>query len=233
MIHVEPPGEPADFEERVRIPCNRWLSNNQHSNDFPDHWKHCFGALAEGFDHLCGYSAMHVAETGAVVDHYLCKSNHRNLTYEWSNYRYASSRINSRKGACDDQVLDPFEVEDGWFEVQLGSWQLIMTAEIPDGKREVAQHTMDRLWLQTGRDVINHRRKYYKLFLEGVLTTTALRCVAPLIYRAVHDALKALQPCDDQKDCFNEFIAGDISILKLERDAPRIAAAVREKLPPC
>ena len=136
MIHVEPVEEPANFEEMVSIPGNNWLAGNPNGNDFPDHWQHCFPYLAEAFNHLCGYSAMHVPESGAVVDHYLSKSNYRHLTYEWSNYRYASFRINSRKHTRDDQILDPFEVEDGWFEVQLGSWQLMMTPIIPQNRRE-------------------------------------------------------------------------------------------------
>ncbi len=233
MIHVEPPEEPANFEEKVRIPGNRWLWNNQDRNDFPDYWKHCFSELAEGFNHLCGHSAMHVPEIGAVVDHYLSKSKHRNLTYEWSNYRYASFRMNSRKMTYDDQILDPFEVEDGWFEVQLGSWQLLMTAGIPVEKRERAKKTMERLRLQTGRDVIMLRRKHYLLFLEGESTLAALRSHAQLLYRAVVNALSVLEPFAEEQESFLEFMSGEINIRKLEREAPKIAAVIREELPPC
>ncbi len=232
MIHVQPPEEPDDFDRMVRIPGTLWLSSNPAGDKFPDYWKHCFGALAEGFNHLCGYSAMHVPELGAVVDHYLSKSKQRELTYEWSNYRYASSRINSRKHTFDDQILDPFEVRDGWFEVQLGSWQLMTTNAIPQDKRDRAQFTMDQLDIQTGRDALNLRRRHYKMFLNGQATLATLCCNAPLVCRAVKSALIKLQPSPDEEHCFREFLAGDITIEKLERDAPETAAAVREELPP-
>jgi hypothetical protein len=232
MIHFEPTEEPANFDQMVRVPGKLWLSSNPKSDNFPDHWKHCFGALAEGFGHLCGYSAMHVSELGAVVDHYLSKSKHRDLAYEWSNYRYASSKINSRKHTLDDQILDPFEVQDGWFEVQLGSWQLIMTEAIPQDERDRAQFTMDHLQIQTGRDALNDRRMHYRMFLEGQATLAALQSHAPLVYRAVKEALTKLQPFAGEQECYREFLKGHINIHKLECNAPKIAGAVREELPP-
>ena len=48
------------------------------------------------------------------VDHYKPKQSYPELAYEWSNYRFASGRMNGRKREFDD-VLDPFEIEDGWF----------------------------------------------------------------------------------------------------------------------
>jgi hypothetical protein len=65
--------------------------------------------------------------SGGTVDHYLCCKNYRHLAYEWSDYRFAFSWINSSKGTLDSQVLDPFEVEDGWFEIVLPSLELILT----------------------------------------------------------------------------------------------------------
>ena len=92
---------------------------------------------------------------------------------------------------------------------------------------------MRLLQLQTGRDAINLRRKYYKLFLDGDATLRNLRFHAPLVCRAVENALGNLQPPQSENHSFGEFLVGDINICKLEQEAPEIAAAVREELPPC
>ncbi|MDE0103529.1 MAG: hypothetical protein OXN89_14225 [Bryobacterales bacterium] len=48
------------------------------------------------------------------VDHFLPKSKHPSLAYEWSNYRLARPKLNNNK-ADSEAVLDPFQVRDGWF----------------------------------------------------------------------------------------------------------------------
>ncbi|WP_228019853.1 hypothetical protein [Sphaerospermopsis sp. LEGE 08334] len=53
------------------------------------------------------------------LEHFLSCENHRHLAYEWTNYRFVSGWVNSSKGTLDNQVLDPFEVEDDWFEILL------------------------------------------------------------------------------------------------------------------
>ena len=44
--------------------------------------------LSDGFGNLCGYAAMH-DPTGGTVDHFLSFRHHRDLAYEWGNYRFA------------------------------------------------------------------------------------------------------------------------------------------------
>ena len=51
-----------------------------------------------------------------TVDHMIPKSQRWDKVYEWSNYRLACSLMNSRKNDVP-HVLDPFEVETGWFEL--------------------------------------------------------------------------------------------------------------------
>ena len=132
MIPVAPPPEPGYFDAKVRQPGQAWLNNPANDGKRPaDHWTHCCEDLREGFQGLCGYGAMWLPE--GTVDHYLSCKNHRDLAYEWSNYRFVSARINSRKGSLDDTILDPFEVGEGWFEVILPSMQLIVTSQVPHG----------------------------------------------------------------------------------------------------
>lgn len=68
---------------------------------------------------------MWIAE--GAVEHFLSKKNRPDLAYEWSNYRYIAGSVNGSKGTHDDKVLDPFEVQNGWFEVLVPSMQLVVT----------------------------------------------------------------------------------------------------------
>ena len=50
-------------------------------------------------------------------------------------------RANKSKGNLDDQLLDPYEVGNDWFEVILPSLQLILTDNVPASERQRAQFT--------------------------------------------------------------------------------------------
>lgn len=190
MIHVTPPPEPADFDRRARQPGQIWLQQNLDANGKlpkgkrpPDKWSAFKGILANGFRNLCGYSAMF--EPVGTVDHYLCCDNHPNQAYEWANYRFASGWINSSKDTLDDQVLDPFEVQEGWFEIILPSLQLVLSDTIPPDMRPKAEFTLERLHLRDDERVIRQRQQWYKMYQCEKLTLAGLEAVAPLIARAI------------------------------------------------
>lgn len=111
MITVSSPPEPPNFDAQARQPGNRWLANHPEAKRPRDYWSSFKGDLANGFNHLCGYSAMY--EPIGTVDHYLSCENYPHLAYEWSNYRYAAQWINSSKRTLDEQILDP------WYQLYL------------------------------------------------------------------------------------------------------------------
>jgi hypothetical protein len=176
--------EPAEFDQNVRQPGNAWLSQHPDSQRVPSYWLAFTNDLANGFNNLCGYSAMCILGEG-TVDHYFCRKNHRDLIYEWSNYRYISPRVNSSKGTLDNRVLDPFEVGDDWFEIILPSLQLVLTDKVPSSERTRAEFTLKRLHLQNGERIMRQRVKWYQMYLNGQITLEGLDTNAPLIARAV------------------------------------------------
>ena len=185
MIRFVPISEPADFESKVRRRGMIWLSGNSDKRP-KDFWKECKSALANGFRNLCAYSAMY--EPVGTVDHYFSTKTHRHLAYEWSNYRYASGWINSSKQ--DKVVLDPFQVDDGWFEIILPSLQLVITAEVPQEKRQLAEYTLTSLHLCEDERVIRQRQEWYRMYLEEELSFAGLEKKAPLIARAVRKQMR-------------------------------------------
>ncbi|BAZ17951.1 hypothetical protein NIES4071_98320 [Calothrix sp. NIES-4071] len=60
MIPVNPPPEPPDFDEKARQPGNAWLTKNPDpKKGVKDYWSPFKSQLADGFNNLCGYSAMY------------------------------------------------------------------------------------------------------------------------------------------------------------------------------
>jgi hypothetical protein len=184
MQRVNPQPEPADFDTQVRQPGQQWLA--KHVGETPkDYWSHCKPQLALDFSNRCGYAAMRIPSRNGTVDHYFSKQSRPGLAYEWTNYRYAFGRINSCKWTYDDKILDPFDIQDDWFEIQLPSLQLVLTAKVPKSHLERAKFTLQQLQLQDGDWIIEEREYYYNAFLRGDLTLTQLERDAPLIAQAI------------------------------------------------
>ena len=66
--------------------------------------------------------------------------------YEWRNYRLACALMNARKGAREN-VLDPFEVEDGWFALELVEFQILPGTGLPPDVAAAVQETIKCLRL--------------------------------------------------------------------------------------
>jgi hypothetical protein len=184
MIPVNHPiPKPQNFTRDCTAKGKTWLAENPDSDKFPPLWQKYQPQLAAGFNDRCGWWAMRIAD--GAVDHYLSKKNHRERAYDWSNYRYISATVNSSKGNLDNQVLDPFEIQPGWFEVQLPSMLLIRTALVPLALQARADFTINKLQLVCGRKVRLNRRRWYEEYKKGFITDAGLATYAPLIAEAV------------------------------------------------
>ena len=188
MIHFDPVPEPPDFDEKARKPGVNWLKKNPNADRPRDYWSRFKQPLRTGFYGLCGYSAMYVPWGSGEVDHYVGYKEAPSQAYEWSNYRYSSGWMNKAKAhrrPHEPRVLDPYEVEDDWFELHLPSLQLKIAPGLPDELRQRAEYTLKRLHLRDDERTIQQRWEWYKLYLDGNLTLEGLRETAPLIARAV------------------------------------------------
>jgi hypothetical protein len=214
MIKVTKCSKPSDFDTKVKVPGNNWLfiDIEVRKKDPRDLWSKYRDTLAKGFKNRCGYSAMLLLD--GHVDHYLSCNNYPHRIYEWWNYRYISGSINSSKGTHDTKVLDPYEVEDDWFEILLPSLQLVLTDKIPSYKRERASFTIDKLKLDTGENVVRFREAMCDEYLNNNLPINNLDFFAPLLARAY-------------KKAYNEYLAGTITFADLEVKNPRLSAAIQ------
>ena len=184
MIPVPNPiRKPRSFTRDCETPGKAWERANPASNKFPAHWRKYQPQLAAGFQDRCGWWAMRIAD--GAVDHYLSKKFHRNRAYDWNNYRYISTSVNSSKQNHDADVLDPFDVQPGWFEVQLPSMLLRRTSLVPPAFQAKADFTIKKLRLVSGRKVRRIRRAWYEDYKKGLITDAGLAAYAPLVAEAV------------------------------------------------
>ena len=184
MIRVEESPPPENFDQDVRVPGERWLAGHPTGRP-PGLWTRVTPALADAFAGRCAYAAMLLGAKG-TVDHFVSVAEDRTRAYDWCNYRYASDWANRVKGeARAAELLDPFEVEDDWFEILLPSLQLVVTDRCPPALRARAAHTLERLRLGHDEDILRVRREWLAMYEEGELSQAGLARVAPLIARAV------------------------------------------------
>lgn len=222
--------EPGGFDASVRRPGQAWLAEHPAAARPRPLWVSYLPDLAEGFGDRCGYTAMHIED--GTVDHYRSCANYPDLIYEWSNYRFASARINAVKKTADDRVLDPFEVGDDWFEILLPSLQMVPTEHIPVEARERATFTLRRLGLRDGAPVMRRRATWYAEFLHGGLSLAGLRRFAPLLGRAVDKCLARIDAASlgEARNHYERFLRSELVLHGLKSVAPDAALAVEAML---
>lgn len=195
MIPVRRPREPKTFAARCRAEGKKWLAQNPLPSDKAprDHWSQFEPALRKAYENRCGWLAIWIAR--GQVDHYLSKlhpdparrKTQRPLAYEWSNLRYADGEVNNRKRNRDAEILDPYEVGEGWFRLN-NALELELAPGCPEEVRARASFTISHLGLDRGTAVMRLRRQFlerYEAEIEGGMDPRAaldlLERDAPLI----------------------------------------------------
>lgn len=97
------------------------------------HWRRAMPALHKAYAGYCAYHARYLEMIeGPTTDHFVALSTAGSgsmdtlmLAYTWSNYRLAGSYVNGVKSAIAD-VLDPFEIGEGWFALDLGTFKTVV-----------------------------------------------------------------------------------------------------------
>jgi 5-methylcytosine-specific restriction endonuclease McrA len=174
MIHVEQAPEPGDFTKKVRskgqaalleligspdAPRRRGRPRNRGENPvtrvedlssdlLPDIWTEALPDLRKAYRDICAYLGMYIDRaTGlATVDHFVPKSKNQALAYEWTNFRLAAHQVNANKGDHED-VLDPFEIKNGVFVLDLGTFKIEPADGLSEEVRKAVIATRERLKL--------------------------------------------------------------------------------------
>lgn len=190
MIHVDPQPEPASFDVDVRQKGNAWLVKNGFDHTLPlpsgthppAYWRACLDDLYSSYNQCCAYLSVFFERTtgGATADHFIAKTQRADLIYEWKNYRLASSIMNSRKRVYED-VLDPFEIETGWFQLELVSGRIFPNPQIQQDTKNAVQATINRLGLDDPRNR-EMRARHYQEFTKELYTEAFLKIRSPFVW---------------------------------------------------
>ncbi len=194
MINVVRADEPPSFEDRVRKRGTEAITRllgkpvkgkggrkpkktyareeDIPSEAFPALWtepreadgKSTLDDMMDLYGQQCAYLAMHIEKaTGSpTVDHFIPQSRNWRLVYEWSNYRLSAACVNTAKGVLD--VVDPFEVQARWFELNLATFHVKRGRDAPDAQHTKIDNTLPLLNL---RECWQQREEYVRRYQLG------------------------------------------------------------------
>lgn len=194
LIHVDAQPEPESFDVAVRQKGLAFTRERSIALDEPvpsgvdlrPYWRECLQDLYQAYAQTCAYLGVFFERvTGpGTVDHYVAKSRKPALAYEWSNYRLACSTMNTRKRDYED-VLDPFEVENGWFRLELVTGRIHAAPDLPQSLVRKVAATIDRLGLD---DAGNRemRARCYREYRAGEMTQKYLKRMNPFVWHEAH-----------------------------------------------
>ena len=202
LIPIEPAPEPPEFDRTVRQPGSRAIAElvgeapQRHAGrpfhqvadsrdaipaaSFPPYWREALDDLQAAYGRVCAYLCVRIS-TAPTVDHYVAKSRRWDLVYEWSNYRLACAAMNSYKGEHGD-VLDPFELQHGWFALELVEFQVVPSARLAGDHTDRVQATIRRLRLNLPR-FCRIRAEYAEARWRGDITDEYLARHSPFVAR--------------------------------------------------
>lgn len=119
MLRIDQAPEPAAFKDEVENPGSAWLRSHptpQKDEKLPDYWRACADNLYDAYHGICAFTLMRYPKAvGMEVDHFLPKSEFRDLAYKWSNFRLVAHHINQKKWA--HLVADPFKIPKDAFYI--------------------------------------------------------------------------------------------------------------------
>ena len=185
MIRIDPKGEPDYFDEKIRQRGQRFLARNpsptQQQWKKHSYWRECSRDLHDRYGGICAYSCHWIAfDTGwRQVEHFKPKDRYPNLGYEWSNFRLVCGLLNGRKGLRE--IMDPFEVEDGWFTINFPSLLVKASRELSVELQARVEKTRDILGLNDEATCLKSRARYIEDFCRNRIPFEVLIRDAPFL----------------------------------------------------
>lgn len=149
------------------------------AEDFPPFWRDALPDMLHAYERRCAYLALYIEHaTGSpTVDHVRPKSHVWDQVYEWTNYRLCAAIINSNKGELTS-LVDPFEVANGWFALELVGFQVTRGPRAPTSKTQQIDATLPMLNLP---DCLKQREEYVTSYEQVHIDLAYLERRAPFV----------------------------------------------------
>lgn len=135
------------------------------AHKFPPFWRDALDDMLDAYERRCAYLAMYIhhATGSPTVDHVTPKSHAWDQVYEWSNYRLCSAIVNAKKADLLT-LVDPFDVQSGWFELNLATFHVQRGSTAPQREWTMIDATLPVLNL---RDCWKEREEYINRYRLG------------------------------------------------------------------
>jgi uncharacterized protein (TIGR02646 family) len=189
VIRIQRLTPPTRYASKVRDKGGRFLNRipRPSAQDFRKHsyWREVHKDLYIGYGGICAYCASWTPRKQSPgvdhtsIDHFIPKSVEPNLAYEWDNFRLCRSRLNQNKDDNTD-VIDPLQVENGWFCLDFLTFLIKPNVESPMGIQNLVQQTIDRLLLNHN-DYVNERVGVVREYSTDIITLTQVSEKYPFI----------------------------------------------------
>lgn len=187
LIRVAQKPEYPGFDSQVRQPGAAFLSvcPNPTSEQFrkKNFWNRAAKELHAAYSGICAYTATYLPEQGSV-DHFLPKTLNPELAYEWSNFRLASGRVNSCK-SNQTNILDPFDVDNDWFEMDIPSCLLRAKAGLQSELRARINTTINSLRLNADDYYVQERCNILIDYAKGEISLSFLKRRYPFLAKEI------------------------------------------------
>lgn len=198
MLPVQLAQEPPTFDKNVRQPGLRHLMERDGgpvkrrgpkrkamsvdrdiTSKLKPLWRSALPDMLVAYRRTCAFLALYIppATGNPTVDHMLPKSRHPSLAYEWANYRLCAASVNARKRDTEG-IVDPFECQSGWFELELVSFQVKRGSAAPKAKQADIERTLDLLNIEDARRA---REEHYVDYENGEISFEKLQRLAPFV----------------------------------------------------
>ena len=180
-IKLQP--EPPNFYEKVQSKGEAFLRKqpNARGSRLATYWRDIIPELRDAYSSICAYTCHKIhCDTGfSSIDHFKSKDNYPQDAYKWENYRLVCGTMNGRKGKYED-VLDPFTLQEGWFELHFPSLQVIPNENLEEDAMCRVKATIKRLKLND-YICIKGRQERLQPYLNEVYPFSYLQDLAPFL----------------------------------------------------
>jgi hypothetical protein len=171
------------FPAQVRKPGHIFLRSNPHptSQDYKkaDYWNRCLPDLRSAYRNICAFCCLYVPMDSSV-DHFLPKSSHPLLAYDWNNYRLTHAKINGYK-ANSVGILDPFHIQPGWFILDFANCYVKPNPNEAQGVRDMVTRTINVLRLNSDDTLVQFRFSLVRDYSKNLVNMDFLDLRYPFI----------------------------------------------------
>ena len=189
MIPVKMFPEPVDFDAKVRRKGLGFLAltpsptqGQWHRKSF---WREIIPEMRILYGGICNFCGVWIPyHTGSQsIDHFLNKNVNPNLAYEWTNFRYVSSRFNSRKQVSE--IIDPFTVTNQDFLIRPDNFKVYPGKKLSILREALVDTTITKILNLNSRELIAERFSFYQKYLRYNREILYLEEIAPFLAREV------------------------------------------------